>query len=595
VTGALAEALTPVEVAEVIVTQARQAFGARTGIVAMLDGAGTTFTVVRMVGFTPEAESAFATFPATASLPIADAVRAGRAVVLTSRQERDGRYPALANLVERSDDGPLVALPMIARGHPMGGMALRFAEGHSFTDDDLAFMTTLAQQCGQALERAGLYEDEQTARVAAEAAGARSALLAEAGALLAASLDPARTLQQVADLAIPRIADLCVVYLSEPDDTIRRVAIAHVDPEQVALLHELQRVAPIDLHDTHPAARVIRDGVALVDPEIPQSVFTAAEEISRQKLRLLMPRPLLVVPLNARGQVFGAISLGITTSGRTYGAADLQLAESLATRAALAIDNARLYAQAQEALQIRDEFLAIAAHELKSPVTVLMGNADLLLRRMTRPDAATSERELRGVRQIHQQAERLSRQVELLLDLSRIQAGRMNLDRHRLDLVGLARRVVEEVETGLEHHTLVLVTPEEPLMIDGDVLRLEQVLHNLLQNAVKYTPNGGEITVTLERQMNTALLAVGDPGIGIPADAQAHLFERFYRARNATELSVRGFGIGLDIVLELVTLHGGRIDVESVEGQGSTFTVQLPLIAEEELQPAGAAAGAEAA
>jgi signal transduction histidine kinase len=161
--------------------------------------------------------------------------------------------------------------------------------------------------------------------------------------------------------------------------------------------------------------------------------------------------------------------------------------------------------------------------------------------------------------------------------------------------VGLARRVVEEVETGLEHHTLVLVTPEEPLMIDGDVLRLEQVLHNLLQNAVKYTPNGGEITVTLERQMNTALLAVGDPGIGIPADAQAHLFERFYRARNATELSVRGFGIGLDIVLELVTLHGGRIDVESVEGQGSTFTVQLPLIAEEELQPAGAAAGAEAA
>jgi signal transduction histidine kinase len=182
-----------------------------------------------------------------------------------------------------------------------------------------------------------------------------------------------------------------------------------------------------------------------------------------------------------------------------------------------------------------------------------------------------------------QQIHRLSGLIDQLLDVSRLEQGQFMIERQPVDLVALATKVVDDVRTILPlqpHYTLDLVHPAEAVPIDGDAERLEQVLHNLLGNAIKYSPEGGPIRVHVEHTPTEAVVEVTDAGIGIPADAQAYLFDLFYRARNV-DLQLRGMGLGLHIVKEIVARHGGRIAVESTEGMGSTFRIMLPLLTSE--------------
>jgi PAS domain S-box-containing protein len=231
---------------------------------------------------------------------------------------------------------------------------------------------------------------------------------------------------------------------------------------------------------------------------------------------------------------------------------------------------------AEEAVRLRDEFLSVAAHELKTPLTSLLGNIQLMQRRALR-DGDLPEPAQRSLRVANDQAARLNRMVLALLDVSRIEQGQLSIERAPLDLCDLVRRVVDECRLAAEGRSIELICPTGPLMVAGDALRLEQVLQNLIQNAVKYSPAEKPIVVEVELRGARACIAVRDQGMGIPREAVPRLFQRFYRASNAEEQYISGLGIGLYVVKEIVSLHGGEVSVESAEGAGSTFTVCLPL------------------
>jgi signal transduction histidine kinase len=233
--------------------------------------------------------------------------------------------------------------------------------------------------------------------------------------------------------------------------------------------------------------------------------------------------------------------------------------------------------EAEEALRVREQFLSVASHELKTPLTSLMGNLQLMERRMQR-EGTMAAREMRTLRIAVAQADRLNRLVTSLLDISRIEQGQLTIQPVVLDMCGLTRQVVEDMRATLEHRSLLLVCPDEPLMIEGDPLRLEQVLQNLIQNAVKYSPEDAAISIEVQQQDAHVAVAVTDLGIGIPPDALPRLFQRFFRATNVEEQHISGLGIGLYVINEIVNLHGGSIDVQSREGHGSTFTVAFSLV-----------------
>jgi two-component system, sensor histidine kinase len=240
-------------------------------------------------------------------------------------------------------------------------------------------------------------------------------------------------------------------------------------------------------------------------------------------------------------------------------------------------------AVAEAAVTLRDEFLSIAAHELKTPLTSLLGNVQLVERRIART-GGLSERDQHAIHVASQQAGRLRQMIDALLDVSRLEQGQLSIIHEPIDVGLLVERVVQEVQPGLQQHTVASHIPAEAVVILGDELRLEQVLQNLIQNAIKYSPAGGSIAVTVVHDTTHAAVQVRDHGVGIPADALPHLFERFYRVSDAVERHIQGAGIGLFVVKEIVALHGGRVEVTSQEGVGSTFTVWLPLCESSDVQ-----------
>jgi PAS domain S-box-containing protein len=402
--------------------------------------------------------------------------------------------------------------------------------------------------------------------------------LAEASTALSSSLDDQATLDSVVQLAVPTIADWCSVDLVDADGSFQTSVIAHADPRKVDLLRQLRRRYPPDVDAPHGIGHVMRTREPELVPEISEALLArvARDEEHLALLRGLEITSMIVVPLLGRGRNQGALSLGLAESGRRYTQADLTVAEELARRVALAIDNVRLYREAREAIRVRDQFLSIASHELKTPLTSLMGYAELIQRRAER-EGSLSERDRRAVAVIVDQSERLNRLIGSLLDLSRIETGQLSIERLPIDLDTMARRLVEEVQPSLDHHLLRFSGAPEPQIVEGDELRLEQVVQNLIQNAVKYSPEGGTIDLQVQRCGDAACVSVTDQGIGIPPEALPRLFQRFYRAPNVNPQHISGLGVGLYVVKEIVTLHGGTIGVASREGAGSTFTIRLPL------------------
>jgi PAS domain S-box-containing protein len=435
------------------------------------------------------------------------------------------------------------------------------------------------------LQNANLLEREQQARREAEAArdAARAAevrltFLAEASRILATSLGYETTLQTVAKLAVPQIADWCAVDLLSDDGSLARLAVEHVDPAKVEWARELQRRNPPDPDSPSGAYGVLRSGKPIFYPQITDEMLVAAapDSAALELARAIGFSSVITVPLVARGQTFGVLTLVAAESKKNYGAGDVALAEELARRAAVAIDNAKLYQQAQEAIKARDQFLSVASHELRSPLTALRTNAQLIQRRVS-ATGQVSEKDHQALKMLVSQTRRLNDMVSAMLDLSRIETGQLSLNKAAVDICALTQQVVGEMRMMLEGRQLDLTMPGRALIVDGDALRLQQVLLNLLHNADRYDPSGGEIKVVVQEIEGRACLSVIDRGIGIPGAAQARLFQHFYRAPNASTVHATGMGIGLYVVKEIVVLHGGEVSVDSQEGEGSTFTVCLPL------------------
>src|SRR5215212_12202565 len=325
--------------------------------------------------------------------------------------------------------------------------------------------------------------------------------LAEASRLLVASLDYNTTLGNLAQLAVPILADYCIVDIVSNDGSVERLAVAHHDPAKQALLYDIQRRYPMPEDAQNGYRKVIRTGESELIRDVGDDVLTAiARDPEHLKLlRAIGLRSMICVPLMARGRVLGALTLSTSESGHMYGLSELALAEDLGYRAAVAIDNARLYHAAQNAVHVRDQFLSIASHELKTPLTALLGNAQLLQRRAIR-EGSFSTRDQRALHVIADQATRLNKMIAALLDISRIEMGQLSIERVPMDLSDLVRRVIAEIQPTLERHTIDYNAPNAPLWIEGDELRLEQVLHNLIGNAVKYSPAGGAVTVRTEQR-----------------------------------------------------------------------------------------------
>jgi signal transduction histidine kinase len=411
-------------------------------------------------------------------------------------------------------------------------------------------------------------------------AEARLHLLVDAGATLASSLDYATTLSNVARAAVPVFADWCTVRVVGEDRNVQQVAVAHRDPAKEELARELARLYPVDPDGERGVARVIRVGEAQLDEVVTDEMLAAGarDEEHARRMRELAPRSRLSVPLAARGRILGALSFVIVEPGRAYAPDDVPFAEELARRCALAIDNARLHLEAELAVRARDQFLSIASHELRTPVTTVRGYAQLLQRDLAR-GALVRERVERAVEAIADSTDRLAHLTRDLLDLSRIRTGQLSLRPEPVDLVHLVETVAAPYRASLgETHRLRLELPEAPTPLVADGERLTQVLTNLLDNALKYSPDGGEVAVTLLAGEREVRLRVRDDGIGVPAEALERIFQPFQRAANAEASPMPGMGLGLFVCRSIVEGHGGRMWAESEgEGRGTTVVVVLPV------------------
>jgi PAS domain S-box-containing protein len=398
--------------------------------------------------------------------------------------------------------------------------------------------------------------------------------LSESGRVMVAALEYEATLQSLARLVVPRLADYCVVGMLEGDE-MRRVAMVHRDPARETLLHQLGRVQR--RHRTVVGVQsVLRTGEPELVPEVSEAWLRAASEDEAHfaTLRALGPRSMMVVPLVARGRTLGAITFACDAeSGRRYGPADLTLAEGLAGRAALTIDNARLYKQSQQATRARDEVLAVVSHDLRNPLNVISLGATYLLKHLPQGEETASWRKQGEL--IRRSADRAVRLIQDLLDVAKVESGRLSLEREAVAVGGLLDEAIELHRPLAEAHGLRLEREEEPGLpaVWVDRVRVLQVFSNLIGNAVRFTPEGGRVTVRARREGARVAFHVSDTGKGIAPEHLPRLFDRYWQVQR----SVEGAGLGLPIAKGLVEAHGGHIQVESAPGQGSTFSFTLPV------------------
>ncbi len=423
---------------------------------------------------------------------------------------------------------------------------------------------------------------EQLARKEAEEARHKVTFLAQSSKLLAHSLDYELTLQSVAQAVVPDLADWCTVHILDDTGFPRQVALSHVDPAKVQWANDVIKTFedryPYDPNAPAGLANVIRTAQPELYTDIPDAMLVALvpDQELLQMMRMIGYSSAMVVPMVARGRVLGVLQFTATNeSGRHYNQTDLELALELAQRAATAVDNARLYRDAQQAIQMRDEFLSIAAHELKTPVTSLRGYAQLISRQLARGEVPPLDRLNRAMDVVDQQSGKLAHLITQLLDISRLEMGQFSLVRELVDLKGLTEQVIENMKITTSKHTFTLNSPAVTL-VWADPARLEQVLINLIGNAIKYSPNGGpvHIDITAPPGQLSLSLQVTDQGIGVPAEHRNHIFERFYKAHENDRTA--GVGLGLYISRQIVELHGGTVEAEFPPEGGTRLIVNLP-------------------
>jgi signal transduction histidine kinase/CheY-like chemotaxis protein len=417
------------------------------------------------------------------------------------------------------------------------------------------------------------------------------AVLAEISAILGSSLDYERALPRLVRLAVPTLGDLCAIDLLQEGGALQRVACAHVDATKEALVYEVRARHGYKPTSAHGVPAVLRSRQPVLMARAAEADLSAAaqNDDQLQLLRQLGPKSWLIVPLLARERLLGAITLAVTESARRYGRVDVSFAEVMASHTAAAIESTRLRRAAEAALSAaeaanrgKDEFLATLSHELRNPLNAVYGWATLLERGQL--DAAQTRRALQViVRNVNAQI----RLVDDLLDMAHMVTGRLRLRVQAVDLLDVVEAALETVRHAAEAKGVRLqpVLESPGLPVSGDPGRLQQVMWNLLGNAVKFTPAGGRVQIKLQRVRSHAELIVSDTGQGIAADALPYVFDRLRQGEGAPGRAPGGLGIGLALVRHLVQLHGGSVFAESPgDGQGATFVVKLPLMIAEPLE-----------
>lgn len=534
VTAALLEAVTPDQVAEVALSAGLAALGASRGIVLVLDGDGR-ISALRAAGLPPHAEAGMARAPRDRSNPIGAALADRAPVIVEGPEELAARFPAVGGMTA----GAVLALPLLAGDRDLGVLGVAYDGPRAFGARERALAAALAALCAQALDRARLFVAERVARAEAVAAQRRLAFLDELSTVLAGAFEEGDVLGAVVRLAVPALGDAAAAFLA-------RDAVPAASAGPAALVAALAEAAGGDLPSGDAAAVVSRAGAAGAPA----------------------PGEVAVVALRARDHDVGRLAIASADPLRRFGPPELSLLALVARRAALAVDNARLYREAQAAVRARDEFLQIAAHDLRSPVAAVRLQVQSAARAPTPKDAVA--RLARADRAVA----RLSRLLDALLDVSRIGAGRLALDREPGDLAAITREAVARAaEEAAEAGCAVTVDAPAPVPGRWDRGRVEQVVANLLENALKYG-RGRPVVVTVRLAGDRARLAVADRGIGIADGDRARIFERFERAAPGRKYG--GLGLGLWIVRRIVEAHGGAVAVESAPGEGATFTVELP-------------------
>jgi signal transduction histidine kinase/DNA-binding response OmpR family regulator len=416
---------------------------------------------------------------------------------------------------------------------------------------------------------------EQAARAAAEAATRRSAFLADASRQLAASLDYDETIAHAVRLPIPTLAEICVLQMAGAPRRPER-------PRAAALYFELEAaLARAPAYPLGPileacSTRVMHNGrtecLAQSDLGSARPEFNPVQASSTPPLTAA-----LVLPLVARGKVLGTLALARSREGSTYLPLDVLLAEDLASRIAIAIDNANLFHKIQEGDRRKDEFLATLSHELRNPLAAISNALQCMEMAADSPTIVDKARLI-----LRRQIQHVVRLVEDLLDVSRITRGKIRLRKEIVELQAIVERAIDGVRSLVadRRQDLSVNLPETRVHVNGDPTRLEQAIGNLLNNAAKYTPPEGRIQLRADVEGEQVAIRIHDTGAGIPAEQLPKIFDLFAQGDRTLDHSQGGLGIGLTLVRSLVTLHGGEVEAASEgPGRGSEFIIRLPTVA----------------
>ncbi|MDQ6872109.1 MAG: CHASE3 domain-containing protein [Gemmatimonadota bacterium] len=427
----------------------------------------------------------------------------------------------------------------------------------------------------QAAELEATSEDLRSTNEALNRTTEAAELLSDASRVLSSTLDYEKTLEAVARLAVGDISDWCTVDLVDSEGEIRQVVVAHVDEERIKWARELGKRYPPDYSAATGVGQVIRTGRPEIYPEIPDEMLAAGAQDADHLaiMRELRFKSALIVPMIARGRTLGALTLVSSAKGRSYGDADLALATELATRAALAIDNAQLYRSALAASEAKSAFLATMSHELRTPLNAIIGYQSLLKEGI---DGPLNESQLNQLTRIRSSADHLLALIDEVLTFSRVEAGKEVVNREDVSLRSIVDDALTMIKPLAQVKGLPVRAEGEDVRLYTDGGKVRQILLNLLSNALKFS-DSGEIVVRSRPDGERASVSVMDTGIGIAAENLERIFDPFWQVEQRSTRKVGGTGLGLSVSRTLARLVGGDIQVESEVGKGSTFTLSLPI------------------
>lgn len=489
----------------------------------------------------------------------------------------------LAWIISRRLARPLVYVTEAAEAFAKGEYDRRVPEGGT---DEVGRLAASFNFMADKVQRA--HDDLEAALVQLTRSMASQQFLVDAGRVLAGAFNDADVVAELTRFCVPLLADACSVYLVESDGSLQRVDTSHVDPAKQGAMTTLAERLPRE----HGEKGIVRTVVRTTEPRLiahislEQALASAPDGDAAEIMRDVSPTSFMCVPLVARGRTLGAMSFVMTASGRYFSQDDVELAMELARRAAVAIDNTMLYRgsvelrrQAEAASHAKSEFLAKMSHEIRTPINAMMGYAELLEMGIAGPVTDSQKKQLSRIRA---SGDHLTAVINEILDLAKIEAGRMALERSSANAHDAIDAALALIRPQAERKSIAVVSAGcADLAYTGDPKRVQQILTNLLANAVKFTPDGGEISVrcssfTKPGEVEYACITVQDTGIGISDEHLDRIFQPFVQVESGYTREHGGTGLGLTISRNLAHMMGGDITVESVVGEGSRFTLWLP-------------------